>query len=361
MGLNDVSKQCSLARHYHLMTSSISEQRDFPQIHDNNSTIESCDSQKLTTETLVYLEGNQKDLILPDDQSDVDSLFDGDMEDSNSVSSKNNLSDRNDDDGDNANDPTSIKLDPVETAARLSGILIPGLFVFSTPMISSELASSLWDSCKTSFFRNPEVNQVMLFDRARTCSLHEDLSLNEMETKKSSSRIPVFLLELLEVLKESLKGSLPDDVYAMLFPTFEEEVEKGQARQAIVNHYRPGEGISPHVDLLGRYSDGIIGVSLNGGTVMDFVKVQGPEDSCGPRGDGIEDSPRLAESVYLPERSVIVLSGEARYEWTHGIARRFTDLVETEDGDKKRLYRGERISITFRWLLPGADVVGTES
>ena len=40
--------------------------------------------------------------------------------------------------------------------------------------------------------------------------------------------------------------------------------------QAICNHYRPGEGISAHVDLA-AFADGIAGISLQAAAVMDFV------------------------------------------------------------------------------------------
>lgn len=106
------------------------------------------------------------------------------------------------------------------------------------------------------------------------------------------------------------------------------------------------------MDLLGRYGDGIIGVSLNSGTVMSFLRV------LDEKGEGKGKQEGREERVYLPAGSVIVLTGEARYEWTHGIAKRTVDVVEGLGGVIEEIERGERISITFRWLLPGADVVG---
>ncbi|KXZ48036.1 hypothetical protein GPECTOR_31g400 [Gonium pectorale] len=44
--------------------------------------------------------------------------------------------------------------------------------------------------------------------------------------------------------------------------------------QAILNLYRPGEGITPHVDLA-RFQDGIVGASLGGPVVMHFTKPRG--------------------------------------------------------------------------------------
>jgi alkylated DNA repair protein alkB family protein 8 len=48
-------------------------------------------------------------------------------------------------------------------------------------------------------------------------------------------------------------------------------------------------------------------------------------------------------AVYLPPRSLLIISGEARYEWTHGIRARATDVVGEETRE-----RGERMSITAR-------------
>ncbi|KAJ6468962.1 hypothetical protein DFH09DRAFT_1222044 [Mycena vulgaris] len=115
------------------------------------------------------------------------------------------------------------------------------------------------------------------------------------------------------------------------------------ARQAILNLYRPGEGITPHVDLLRRFGDGIVGVSFGSGCLMQFARVAEAE--------GVRPL-----NLFLPERSVLVLSGDARYGWTHGIEERTADLV----AGTGVVERGVRLSITFRWLLPGADVVGEQ-
>lgn len=68
---------------------------------------------------------------------------------------------------------------------------------------------------------------------------------------------------------------------------------------------------------------------------------------------------RSLYSVYLPARSIIVMSGESRFTWKHGIARVKEDIVESSDGIRSNFARGERLSVTYRWLLAGADVVGS--
>lgn len=145
------------------------------------------------------------------------------------------------------------------------------------------------------------------------------------------SSLPVYATRVLDDLRQHLGPHLSPKMMETLF-------EQSLARQVILNLYPPGQGISPHIDLPNRYADGILGVSLLGGCVMTFE-----------RGDERHD-------VYLPERTVYVMTGEARWEWTHGIEGRSEDLVENGRGVETKL-RGTRVSMTFRWMQDGADVL----
>jgi hypothetical protein len=103
---------------------------------------------------------------------------------------------------------------------------------------------------------------------------------------------------------------------------------------------------------------------------MSFGKVsreKGHRKSSGvqmPEMLGTLNAPSLSEDeehwgLYLPERSIVVLSEEARFEWTHGIQGLTRDFVRDERGrEGEWIERGVRLSITFRWLLPGAEIVG---
>lgn len=104
--------------------------------------------------------------------------------------------------------------------------------------------------------------------------------------------------------------------------------------QLTVNRYLPGHGIPPHVDTHSVFDDPILILSLHSDIVMDFRDISGRKIP-----------------VFLPRRSLALMSGESRYGWTHGIASRMHDVVCT-DGDKglTLLPRGERISFTFRNL-----------
>ncbi|KAJ3205356.1 hypothetical protein HDU82_005253 [Entophlyctis luteolus] len=106
--------------------------------------------------------------------------------------------------------------------------------------------------------------------------------------------------------------------------------------QMIANHYHRGEGIVPHVDLA-RFEDGVVIFSFQSAAVMDFA-----------RGN-------TWIQVLLEPGSCVCLSGEARYEWTHGIAERDQDIVER---DGRTIERGERISVTLRRLKPARDGSG---
>ncbi|EPQ58900.1 hypothetical protein GLOTRDRAFT_69908 [Gloeophyllum trabeum ATCC 11539] len=201
---------------------------------------------------------------------------------------------------------------------------VPGLFFDPTLLLPPDLAADVFTQCMSTYFTHPSVNQAMLFARA------------------GSSSLPPFLSSLLTHLAALLRPALPPNTHDLLFAA------RGRARQAIVNLYHPGEGITPHVDLLDRFGDAIVGVSLGSGCVMDFARAGDREERY---------------AVYLPPRSTIVMCGPARYDWTHGIEKRGEDFVEG-DGEgvpAEVLKRGVRISVTFRWLLPGADVVGSET
>eukprot|EP00668_Euglena_longa_P028970 GGOE01036307.1.p1 GENE.GGOE01036307.1~~GGOE01036307.1.p1 ORF type:complete len:221 (+),score=66.92 GGOE01036307.1:40-663(+) len=99
--------------------------------------------------------------------------------------------------------------------------------------------------------------------------------------------------------------------------------------QSIINVYAPGQGIRLHKDLP-QFDEGIVGLSLGGSTVMDFVADDG-----------------RAEAVLLNGGDLYALFGSAQYEWSHGIAARAYDEL-----NGRRFPRLLRVSITLRRALP---------
>ncbi|KAG7097489.1 hypothetical protein E1B28_004831 [Marasmius oreades] len=219
------------------------------------------------------------------------------------------------------------------TPAQLLPPPIPGLFFDPSILLPGEVADTVFRYCLATYFTSPEVNQIMLFGRAPS----------------SSTQLSPGSKEHVELLRPLL----PPNVHSLLFPSIPR-----RARQAIINLYNPGEGITAHVDLLRRFGDGIVGVSLSSGCVMQFVRQRG--SSVDNEAEGrCSDEMLLEHDLYIPERSILVMTEDARYKWTHGIPHRSQDYVESETGGVW-INRKVRLSITFRWLLPGAEIVGDE-
>lgn len=99
--------------------------------------------------------------------------------------------------------------------------------------------------------------------------------------------------------------------------------------QLTVNKYEPGQGIPPHVDTHSAFEDPLIILSLGSDIVMDFR------------------NENLHICVILPRKSLVILSGESRYLWTHGITPRTFDLIN-KNNKCDLLQRRMRISYTFR-------------
>lgn len=225
-------------------------------------------------------------------------------------------------------------------AATILAPRIPGLHFDPNILLDQSYADELARSVLP-YFRGGS-NQVMLFG----CAASRDSEL--------PGGLPTFISELITHLSNLLRDQLPPSTYQLLFPLPSEHIYP--ARQVILNLYRPGEGITPHVDLLQRFGDGILGVSLLSGTVMTFTRESSSYDL---RNDDDESPEATTHQIYLPARSIIVFEKEARYQWKHGIPARKQDFVES-DGTLGNVWRDRnmRVSITIRWLLPGADVVG---
>ena len=121
--------------------------------------------------------------------------------------------------------------------------------------------------------------------------------------------------------------------------------------QLTVNHYKPGEGIGSHVDTISAFGDGLISLSLNSGIVMEFRKVVSNEETATSSNDDGDNnnensSTTIKKLVYLPPRSLVLMSGDARYKWEHMIVTRRTDTVNGVVIPRKL-----RVSMTLRTAL----------
>ncbi len=107
--------------------------------------------------------------------------------------------------------------------------------------------------------------------------------------------------------------------------------------QVIVNEYRENQGIAPHIDSESSFADGVAMISMWETWEMVFKKRRG--------GDKVTRK--------LERRSATILTGEARYGWTHAILKRKSDPGAVKPGNKKpsRIPRDRRISLTFRKVV----------
>ncbi|KAK1756795.1 hypothetical protein QBC47DRAFT_377652 [Echria macrotheca] len=145
--------------------------------------------------------------------------------------------------------------------------------------------------------------------------------------------------------------------------------------QFTVQYYPPGAGIPPHVDTHSMFGEALYSLSFGGDVPMVFRvagrnearkmrlpkrsladaqdTVAGGGNACGgeKKGEESEEEEHPAWELMLPRRSLLVMTGPARYGYTHGIKARKTDVV----GGKAVLRQG-RYSITMRTVRRGDEI-----
>jgi alkylated DNA repair dioxygenase AlkB len=97
--------------------------------------------------------------------------------------------------------------------------------------------------------------------------------------------------------------------------------------QALVNEYEPGQGISAHKDY--EPFDEVASLSLVSGCLMELVHTR----------------TKNSATLWLEPCSLLVLTGEARHEWTHAIRPRLNDMVAGV-----KIARQRRLSLTLRTI-----------
>lgn len=113
---------------------------------------------------------------------------------------------------------------------------------------------------------------------------------------------------------------------------------RARPNQATLQEYTPGQGIPPHIDTVWAFGEEITSLSLLAGSVMRFRPVF-----------TVGVAPETAVDVEFPRRALLLMTGDARYKWSHAILARKHDKVGGEI-----VKRGRRLSFTFRTVLPSA-------
>ena len=103
--------------------------------------------------------------------------------------------------------------------------------------------------------------------------------------------------------------------------------------QLTVNEYEPGQGIAPHVDTEACFGKVLFVLNLNADIVMTLTKYT----------HQVAD---VKKYVHLPRRSLVILSDEARYVYSHSISPRRFDKVQGQ-----LVPRQTRVSLTLRHVV----------
>lgn len=121
-------------------------------------------------------------------------------------------------------------------------------------------------------------------------------------------------------------GPLPDFAIEIARKLLTKQLIDEMPDQMIVNNYEPGQGIALHVDCEPCFGDTIVTVSLGSEYEMLFKHIHTGEP----------------KRLRLELGSALILRGEARSEWMHGIQPRRREGWGP---------RARRISLTFRNVI----------
>lgn len=132
-----------------------------------------------------------------------------------------------------------------------------------------------------------------------------------------------------QINREMYIAPLPDWALAIA-NRIHEKYSNTLPDQAIINEYEPGQGIENHIDCKTCFRETVVSLSLGSPCVMNFIKSRGDEK----------------KSILLEPRSLVVLNKASRYDWTHGITKRKSDVWNNE-----KFLRDRRVSLTFRTVI----------
>jgi len=126
-------------------------------------------------------------------------------------------------------------------------------------------------------------------------------------------------------------GKLPDWSDFLVERLVASGLFKEAPDQIIVNEYMPGQGIANHIDCEPCFGDTIVSISLGSACIMDICDRYNKQNKL---------------ELLLDPGSLVGLSDDARYKWTHGIPARRADFIGGISMQRRR-----RVSLTFRKVL----------
>uniref|UniRef100_A0ACD5UTB7 Uncharacterized protein n=1 Tax=Avena sativa TaxID=4498 RepID=A0ACD5UTB7_AVESA len=167
-----------------------------------------------------------------------------------------------------------------------------------------------------------------------------------------------FLYETRNVDSKQFLGELPSFVSKVLnkivtFPGVK-NCTTNLVDQLTVNEYPCGVGLSPHIDTHSAFEEMIFSLSLAGPCIMEFRQYpkgswRAPSTVNGTDEASIQDPQCIRKAVFLPPRSMLLMSGEGRYAWHHYIPHHKIDDVSGQVIRRN----SRRVSFTFRKVRVG--------
>lgn len=140
--------------------------------------------------------------------------------------------------------------------------------------------------------------------------------------------------------KNNKVDDIPEFINFIIDRLLSLKLYKEKPDQLIINEYESSQGIFPHIDATNSFKDVISSLSLLSDIGMEFILYNNKK------------------TIMLERRSLVVLTGDARYKWRHGIEKRLIDknIISLEDdGITEKivpiLKRNLRISLTFRNMI----------
>lgn len=153
--------------------------------------------------------------------------------------------------------------------------------------------------------------------------------------------------------------------------------------QFTVQYYPPGSGIPPHVDTHSMFGEALYSLSFGSAVAMQFrmsgandarkmrlpkrsvqqqqqqqtnattspAAPKEPEPTRSPDDDEEQQQQQPVWEILLPARSLLLMTGAARYGYTHAIRPRKTDVIGGETVPRRGRY-----SITMRSVRRGDEI-----
>jgi len=198
---------------------------------------------------------------------------------------------------------------------------VPGLYIFLDFLTEEEeqdmIDRVLGDCWETSVHRRQPKNR-----RVQHYGYKFDYGLRRCDMSAPVKPYPEWLL--------GVTGKIDGKVHDLVKSS---NGRSWKSDQLTINEYLPGQGIAQHVDTHSAFEDGLTSLSLGSSAVIRFCPF------------GRKD---LFEDILLPRRSLLVMTGKARYSYTHGIIQRKSDNIK----GLGQVLRNPRWSLTFRQAKP---------